>query len=285
MTHDSDTIFVTEDGDAGPQQALIPSLSIANLLQQREAVMTLFQEALKTLQQAHEIADRARLGFPDLSLSRDWRGRGITMTGTDVNTTTVRERFQATVDAGGWTTLLQDSGIRSLMSAAKRTEVDEAIHAEKVPPLTREAIRATFTQLHESRGEMFEQGVIECFRRLSWDYRTNLPQKFGKRMVIRYLTSYGSANYKPCDELDDLLRVFHLCDGKPEADHRRSSYRLIDEAMRATSEWPKRATNEYFSIILYKNESGHVTFKRPDLIQHLNRILAKRHPHALADAT
>ena len=31
MTHDSDTIFVTEDGDAGPQQALISSLSIANL--------------------------------------------------------------------------------------------------------------------------------------------------------------------------------------------------------------------------------------------------------------
>ena len=49
MTHDSDTIFVTEDGDAGPQQELIPSLSIANLLQQREAVMTLFQEALEKL--------------------------------------------------------------------------------------------------------------------------------------------------------------------------------------------------------------------------------------------
>ena len=29
MTHDSDTIFVTEGGDAGIQQELIPSLSIA----------------------------------------------------------------------------------------------------------------------------------------------------------------------------------------------------------------------------------------------------------------
>ena len=283
MAHDSDTIFVTEDGDAGPQQELIPSLSIANLLQQREAVMKLFQEALEKLQRAHEIADHARLGFPDLSMARDWRGHGFSMTGTDVNTTTVLERFQATVDAGGWTTLLQDSGIRSLISAAKRTEVDEAIRAETVPPLTREAIRATFTQLHESRGEMFEQGVIECFRRLSWDYKTNLPQKFGKRIVVTYLTSYGSANYTQCDELDDVLRVFHLCDGKPEADHRRSCYRLISEAMRATSEWPKLAENDYFSITLYKNQSGHVTFTRPDLIQHLNRVLAKHFPHALAE--
>ena len=85
MTHDSDTIFVTEDGDAGPQQELIPSLSIANLLQQREAVMTLFQEALEKLQQAHVIADHARLGFPDLSIARDWRGDGIHMTGPDIN--------------------------------------------------------------------------------------------------------------------------------------------------------------------------------------------------------
>ena len=235
MTHDSDTIFVTEDGDAGPQQELIPSLSITNLLHQREAVMALFQEAIDKLQQAHVIADHARLGFPDLSMARDWRGHGIHMTGSDANHTTMLERFQATVDAGGWTTLLQDSGIRSLMSAEKRTEVDKAIHTEQVPPLTRETIRATFTQLHESRGAMFEQGVIECFRRLSWDYRTNLPQKFVKRMVITYLTSYGSANLRQTDELDDLLRVFHLCDGRPEADHRRSCYRLIDEAMRATS--------------------------------------------------
>ena len=139
MTLNSETIFVTEDGDAGPQQALIPSLSIANLLHQREAVMKLFQEALETLQQAHEIADHARLGFPDLSMARDWRGHGIHMTGLDANHTTMLERFQATVDAGGWTTLLQDSGIRSLMSAEKRSEVDKAIHAEEVPPLTRAA--------------------------------------------------------------------------------------------------------------------------------------------------
>ena len=131
------------------------------------------------------------------------------------------------------------------MSAAKRTEVDEAIRAETVPPLTREAIRATFTQLHESRGEMFEQGVIECFRRLSWDYTTNLPQKFGKRIVVTYLTSYGSANYKQCDELDDLLRVFHLCDGKPEADHRRSCYRLISEAM-----WTSQALTDTLGVIV-----------------------------------
>ena len=220
MTTSPETIFVTPEGDAGQQNLPIPSLSIAHLLQQREAVITLFQEALDTLRHAHAIADTARLGFPDISMARDCRGNGTRMTGEHANATTVFTTFQTIVDAGGWTTLLHDSGLRSIMSAAKRQEVDADLRAEKVPPLTREAILATFSSLHESRREMFEQGVIECFRRLSWNYKTNRPQKFGKRMVMTYLTAYGSANLPQSEMLDDLLRVFHLCDGKPEADHR-----------------------------------------------------------------
>ena len=281
MTNQAKTIFVTPDGGAGPQQDLIPSLSIANLLQQREAVMILFQEALEKLEQAHALASAARLGFPDISMARGWRGHGLHMTGEFANRTTLLETFQACLDAGGWTTLLQDSGLRSMMSAAKRKEVDEQIGAEKVPELTREAIRATFATLHDSRVDMFEQGVIECFRRLSWDYKTNLPQKFGKRMVMTYLTSYGSANMRQTDHLDDLLRVFHLCDGKPEADHRGGAYRLIADAMQLTSSWPKLAEHDYISIRLFKNQNGHVTFTRPDLVTRLNRIIAKHYPHAL----
>ena len=281
MTTSAETIFVTPDGDAGPQHELIPSVSIANLLQQREAVLTLFREVLDKLEQVHTLATAARLGFPDFSMARGWRGHSLHMTGEFANTTTLLETFQACIDVGGWTTLLNDSGMRSVMSASKRKEVDEQIGAQKVPELTREAIRTTFATLHDSRMAMFEQGVIECFRRLSWDYKTNLPQKFGKRMVMTSLTSYGSANMRQADQLDDLLRVFHLCDGKPEADHRRGAYRLIADAMQSTAAWPKHAENDYLSIRLFKNQNGHVTFTRPDLVTRLNRILAKHYPDAL----
>ncbi len=283
MTTEAETIFVSPDGEAGQEHELIPSVSIANLLQQREAVLSLFREALDKLEQAHALATAARLGFPDLSMARGWRGNGFHMTGEFANRTTLLETFQACVDAGGWTTLLHDSGMRSIMSASKRKEVDEQIEAEQVPELTRDAIRATFATLHDSRVDMFEQGVIECFRRLSWDYKTNLPQKFGKRLVMTYLTSYGSANMRQTDHLDDLLRVFHLCDGKPEADHRMGAYRLIADAMQTSSAWPKLAENDYVSIRLFKNHNGHVTFKRPDLILRLNRIIAKHYPNALPE--
>lgn len=85
------------------------------------------------------------------------------------------------------------------------------------------------------------------------------------------------------NQLDNLLRVFHLCDGKPEADHRTGAYRLIADAMQRTLGWPKLAENDYVSIRLFKNHNGHVTFKRPDLIQRLNRIIAKHYPNALPE--
>lgn len=276
-----DTICVNQEDEARTEQLPIPSLSIANLLQQRDAILTLFQDALDTLTQAHALAENARLGFPDLSLSRDWRGHGMHMTGEFARSADLLESFRACVDAGGWETLIKDSGLRSLMSAATRKEIVEAIHNKTVPALTREAIVTTFRTLHASRGDMFAQGVIECFKHLSWHYTTNLPQKFGTRIVVTCLTSYGSGNVRQCDELDDLLRVFHVCDGKAEADHRRSTYHLISQAMQATTVWPKHAENEYWSNRLFKNQNGHVTFKRPDLVKRLNHIIAEHFPNTL----
>ncbi len=282
MTTTPDTIVVSPDGAAGPEQLPIPSLSLANLRQQRGVMMELLQDAVAKLTQAYTIAAAAQLGFPDVMISRAYRGHGLHMAGPSANQTEILETIHACVDAGGGDRLIKDSGLRSLMSAAKRKEVDEQIGAESVPALTREAIRSTVATLHDSRMDMFEQGVLECFRRLSWDYKTNLPQKVGTRMVMTSLTSYGSANMWQTDQLDDLLRVFHLCDGKPEADHRRGAYRLITDAMQSTAAWPKVVEHNYLSIRLFKNQNGHVTFKRPDLVTRLNRILATHYPDALA---
>ena len=51
--------------------------------------------------------------------------------------------------------------------------------------------------------------------------------------------------------------------------------------MQLTSSWPKLAKNDYVSIRLFKNQNGHVTFTRPDLVTRLNRIVATHDPDAL----
>jgi len=102
-----------------------------------------------------------------------------------------------------------------------------------VPELTAANIEATFTELYGARADVFERGELECFRRLSWDYRTNQPFRFGKRIILKSLFSYGSLNGHGTNELDDLMRVFHVLDGKPEGGSPRR--RLLRDQPRTTA--------------------------------------------------
>jgi hypothetical protein len=61
-------------------------------------------------------------------------------------------------------------------------------------------VRATFVQLHAKRGEFFERGVLAVFRGLSWDYKTNRPQAFGRRIVVKHvLDAWGSPDHHATD--------------------------------------------------------------------------------------
>ena len=134
--------------------------------------------------------------------------------------------------------------------------------------------------LHDSRAEMFERGVLACFKSLSWCYKTNLPQKFGKRIVMASLT--GFHNYQRCNELDDLVRVMSVLDEKPEPDFRGGTSAALTAA--GLNGWPARpgvVETDYLSIRTFKNHNGHITFKRPYLVEKMNLIIAKHYPGAL----
>jgi hypothetical protein len=146
-------------------------------------------------------------------------------------------------------------------------------------------VRATFVQLHAKRGEFFERGVLAVFRGLSWDYKTNRPQAFGRRIVVKHvLDAWGSPDQHATDRLDDLERAMHLLGGRPEPDHRVSvNSRLWDERRKhgACAPWSGELTDEYLRIRLWKNGNAHIAFLRQDLVDEMNRILAKHFPNAL----
>ncbi|BAU77435.1 hypothetical protein KF707C_p460 (plasmid) [Metapseudomonas furukawaii] len=182
------------------------------------------------------------------------------------------------LDAAGWQHLMHESGMRSLMNAEARDSWDKSITNGEFPALTKENIGATFARLHDARQSMFEDGVISVFRRLSWCYKTNQPFKFGKRIIVDYLFSHGYPNHRQTDELDDLMRVMSILDGKPEPDHRNGTYQLIS----GSKQQGNTAENDYLHIRWYLKGSGHITFKRLDLVDQLNEILAKRFPRVLS---
>lgn len=277
---------------------LVPSISIANLVNQRAAVVERLTQAIELIRDAHGIALAAHVGLPRFVIQHatsNYRGSGelpITPRSYEPDTNGprrgnderelagVRELMLKAIDSGGWQYLMSQSGLRSLMDATARAKWDKAILEGDTPELSEANIRSTFKMLHDSRGEMFERGVIACFKSLAWDYKTNLPQKFGKRIVVTYLN--GSGGYHKGDELDDLLRVMHVLDGQPEPDHRHGVYALLRSAsLCCYGAMAGVVENDYLHIRCFKNGNGHVTFKRPDLVVQMNLIIAKHYPGAL----
>jgi hypothetical protein len=39
--------------------------------------------------------------------------------------------------------------------------------------------------------EVFERGIINVFKGLSWDYKTNSPCSFGKKIIINHLVTHN----------------------------------------------------------------------------------------------
>lgn len=273
----SENILVDEQGNTG----VVPSVSVENLVNMRAAVVDRYLQALKLLQEAGEIADAAHFRAVEFEINSMYAGK------SRASDEDAPKTIQQAIDKSAWHYLMNESGMRSFMDASARKQWDDQIYNGTVPDLTIKNVESTFNLLYTQRGEMFERGVISCFQRLSWDYKTNQPFKFGKRIILNYLFSvYGSGrdtwlslNSRTCDELEDLLRVFTVLDGKPQADHRQGIWQALSASKSAKT---MEHDGEYFHLRWYKKGSGHLTFKRPDLVNRVNQILAKHYPRALA---
>lgn len=286
---------------------LVPSVSVANMVNQRAAVAQRMRQAFELIQQAAELATAAHLGMPRVTLSTGF-GRhadGLCIASARVRTDSrgnawdveaakaadLERQLRLGIDTAAWQYLMHESGLRTFMDAEARKKWDKAVAEGDIPEFNEGNVRSTFTMLHDARGEMFERGVIACFKGLAWDYKTNLPQKFGKRIVLRFLRhqimsawrspgtgSLGSVNFSSTDRLDDLSRVFHVLDGKPEPDVRQGWYGRLS-ATKTTSD--PDAADDYMAVRSFRNGNGHVTFKRPDLVDRMNKIIARHYPGAL----
>ena len=118
---------------------------------------------------------------------------------------------------------------------------------------------------------MFERGVINVFRGLSWNYKTNSPCKFGNKIIVNNLVRWDWWGFhlnsgQQADRLADLERMLYLFSGKPIPDNREK----------------EDYEDEMFSIRYFKKGSAHITFRKPELVDRLNDIVAKHYPGQLS---
>jgi hypothetical protein len=263
---------------------LVKSISIDNMLNHRNVTIEKVAAARALLLEAKQvIRSQNAIDLSYLMASRSDYGRHQILQDDSERDNFMRE-FTQRLDAQLWQYLMHESGLRTFMDQTARKEWDKAIQDLKTPALTIENIEATFEQLHGARGDMFERGVIEVFKGLSWDYKSNLPHKFGKRIVVSgFMDSWGHMNsYSRADKLADLERVMHILDDKPAPDHRQGIVQLCGASYRITK--IREASDDYLRVKWFKNQNGHFYFKRFDLVDKMNAIIAKHYPGALPPA-
>lgn len=259
---------------------LLPSISIANFVHQRNAVMSRIEQAMALLQEAQKIAEEANLGIPCITVEEsNWITSRPVMMGLSPDAQLAMERLRRAVDSGAWNHLLSASGLRSLMDAISRGRWDDQIKRKDVPEMTQENVAATFGAMYEARDAMFRGGVVQCFERLYGRYASNRPTGFGNRLVMTRFVEFETPSIDGCNQIDDLMRVFHVLDGRPEVDHRQATHKAV------MARWLNRervVTNDYLTLQWFKNGNAHLSFRRADLVDRLNRILAEHYGATLA---
>ena len=190
------------------------------------------------------------------------------------------------LDRGIWRDLMKKSGMLSLMDAAAREQWYNSLEKDDIPAVSEENIMSTFEQLHLNKEAVFERGVINVFKGLSWDYRTNSPCKFGAKIIVTGLVKFDRWGFGlnwgwQRDRLADLERMLMLLDGKPVPDNRADVTRRLGDHIHENRH-SNRYEDEMFAIKYFQKGTAHITFKRPELVDKLNDIIAQHYPGMLA---
>ena len=172
------------------------------------------------------------------------------------------------------------------MSSCQRDEWNSQLMSDTCPEITLDNVLATFRHLNASKMQTFEQGLIDVYRKLSWDYRTNNPCRLGKRIIIENLLYRWSNGRVTLDcsgreALDDLVRPFYLLEGRNVPDFRSSIGAQYGEFIGNGDNVGKLLEGEYFTVRGYQKGTVHIVFKRPDLVEKLNDIIARHYPGSL----
>lgn len=190
------------------------------------------------------------------------------------------------IDRSIWRDLMMKSGMLALMDAEAREQWYKNLEEGDLPAINKDNILSTFEQLHLNKQDVFERGVINVFRGLSWEYKTNSPCMFGKKIIVNNLVTHNRWGFSLSwgwrrDQLVDLERMLYLLDGKPVPDNRGDISVRLMEYIRDN---PRQQSyeDELFGIRYFQKGTAHVIFKRLDLVEKMNDIVAKHYPGMLA---
>lgn len=262
---------------------LIPSTSIERIVTGRDSALKQIEQLIQQLDAISRLTSEISGGT-----AQDWAMK----VGHRYDSWLTEKADKAmpaitrSIDRSIWRDLMLKSGMMALMDAQARDQWHKNLEEGDLPAISEANILSTFEQLHLNKMEVFEHGIINVFKGLSWDYKTNSPCSFGKKIIINNLVTHNRWGFSlnwgwRRDQLADLERMLFLLDGKPIPDNRSDISTRLMEHIRDNST-KDVYEDEFFSIRYYQKGTAHLVFKRLELIERMNDIIAKHYPGMLA---
>ncbi len=190
------------------------------------------------------------------------------------------------VDAMLWRAALLKTGLRDVMDDQAMDEFERSLDRNP-PAFTIETVRATFFEKAQHADMMFRRGIVNVFRRLSDKHWSNKRDRFrvNEKVIIsgvldNWLGSRMTVNYHRRSFLDDIDRVVMVLDGK---DFVPSRLECGIEAV--LKDGGMKYNDDYYRIKCYKNGNIHLWFKRLDILEQINKLIAEYYDeNTLADS-
>lgn len=275
-------------------QELATKETISQICGARDRALELYEAAAKLLVEAGKVSMKAHPTSKHIALDRHDAETLISSyhvdngTAVEVFMKTVREKLDKQV----WRHLVEASGLGDLMDNKAKEDFEKDLQKE-VQPATLDNVMATFHTQGAQAPEIFRRGLVNAFSNLRPGYKTNNAFKIEKKIILdnalqisfwgksgayhHYWSQYGRGQ----NELMDVERTLRILDGQKPYDNRYEG--VIGAISAAAQEGRFEAETEYFSVKWYKKGSVHIIFKRPDLVEKANRIIASHYGAAVPD--
>ena len=251
------------------EQELIPRSSALALVAEYQTAIGEVEQAFALLQNAKQ---RMTVAFGEY---HDTIFAGFV---TDNDLEHELARSKELILKNAWSAVFARINIREILSVKKAEDFYHELK-ERLPELTEENLWATLEQLYNDMGNLLEDSAREVFDFLRPHrnrHKTNSAYEVGPKVIIESVMDrpWKKEKVSRMDShreryLRALDNVFHLLDGQGVSKYPTDLCTVINDALRRGHE---SCDTPYFSCKWFRNTNLHITFKRLDLVQALNKL-------------
>lgn len=183
------------------------------------------------------------------------------------------------LNADYWMMAFNATDLSDHMPEKRRSEWMEAISKRDVPDFEIETVVVTLKDLLLERDNFLAERVDGIFRSLSGDHVTNVPEGFGKRMILKNVIDiFKSAEVRPSGYINDLRHVIAKFIGV-KSPGRNDTMDVLAACAQHTGEWHE-VDGGSLRVKTFKKGTVHLEI-HPDMAWRLNEILAHLYPKAI----